>query len=130
MGLDQRCAVILSFAWTTPALLAREKGVTRRDYSDEQMAKWVKLVGKLADAYDRSPRVHGKKVATIRVLGVRREPIRRMLDDPGYARSEWTAEGGARLWPTVEEFLSTGWGRVHGDPVRIEFEVVSLEGAS
>jgi hypothetical protein len=122
--------VILSFAWTTVSLIRRLKRVTRRDYADEQMAKWVKLVGKLADAYDKSPRVGGKKVATIRVLDVRREPIRRMLDDPEYARSEWVAEGGDLLWPTVEEFLSTGWGRVNGDPVRIEFEVVSLDGPS
>lgn len=112
--------MILSFAWTTKAVRKRLKTVTRRDYSDAQMAKFKH--GDLADAYDKLPRGGGKKIETIRIVSVHREPISMMLSNRAYAESEWKKEGGAICWPTVEEFLQTPWKDTHGDPVRIEFE--------
>lgn len=112
--------MILSFAWTTPAILARVKTVTRRDYSDEQMAKFKH--GDLADAYDKLPRARGNKIGAIRIVSVHREPIAMMRANRAYAESEWKKEGGSLCWPTVEEFLQTPWKDTHGDPVRIEFE--------
>lgn len=58
--------MIISFAWTTPALLAGAKNVTRRDW-DGSYARQFRA-GALVDAWDRSPRTRrGRKVATIRL---------------------------------------------------------------
>jgi uncharacterized protein YqfB (UPF0267 family) len=60
--------MIISFAWTTPALLAGAKTMTRRDWKPEHAARFK--AGLLVDAWDRSPRVgrgKARKVATIRV---------------------------------------------------------------
>ena len=56
---------IISFAWTTPALLARRKTVTRRDWVDHHAALFHK--GDLIAAYNRQPRFGGHLVATIRL---------------------------------------------------------------
>ena len=58
--------MIISFAWTTPALLAGRKSVTRRNWKPSHAAKFRK--GMVSDAWDKSPRFHGKDVATIRLL--------------------------------------------------------------
>ena len=55
----------MSFAWTTPALLAGAKTVTRRDWKPKY-ARWFQR-GELVAAFDRSPRYGGKRVATIRL---------------------------------------------------------------
>lgn len=61
--------MIISFAWTTPALLAGEKTVTRRAWTPEHAARFRE--GDLVDAWNRSPRVGrsrgARKVATIRL---------------------------------------------------------------
>ncbi len=59
--------MILSFAWTTPALLAEpcQKSVTRRDWSDKHAAKFHK--GQLVEAWNRSPRYGGRPVAIVRL---------------------------------------------------------------
>lgn len=55
----------ISFAWTTPALLAGRKTVTRRDWKES----WARSFreGELVGAYDRQPRFQGKQVAVIRL---------------------------------------------------------------
>ena len=58
---------IISFAWTTPALLAGRKTCTRRDW-DERYAQSFKA-SEMVQAYDKSPRVGGKKVAVIKLVG-------------------------------------------------------------
>lgn len=60
--------MIISFGWTTPALLAGQKTVTRRDWSPKHAAKFKD--GMLVDAWNTSPRnVHmsPRKVAVIRL---------------------------------------------------------------
>lgn len=58
--------MIVSFALTTPALLAGAKTVTRRTWSPKTAAKFK--AGQLVDAWDHVPRVTGaKKVAVIRI---------------------------------------------------------------
>lgn len=57
---------IISFAYTTPALLALAKTVTRRDWKPEHAAKFKR--GMKCWAYDRSPRVGGHAVAVIRLI--------------------------------------------------------------
>ncbi len=58
--------MIISFAWTTPALLAGAKTMTRREWSAAHAAKF--RAGQLVDAWDHVPRVKGaRKVGTIRI---------------------------------------------------------------
>jgi hypothetical protein len=55
--------MIISFAWTTPALLAWQKTVTRREWVPSHAAKFH--AGDTVDAYDKSPRAKGQKVGEI-----------------------------------------------------------------
>ena len=57
--------VNISFAWTTPALVLAQKTCTRRDWNDDYARRFRD--GELLTAYDRSPRVGGKPVGTIRL---------------------------------------------------------------
>ena len=56
---------IISFAWTTDALLAGKKTVTRRDWDDRYARRFQ--AGDICAAYDKSPRFGGKKVAEIKL---------------------------------------------------------------
>lgn len=77
--------MIISFAWTTPALLGGAKTVTRRSWSPKHAAQFH--AGDLVDAWDHSPRVRGsKKVGVIRLT---RDPWiqnSRELGEDDYAR--------------------------------------------
>ena len=56
---------IISFAHTTPALVAGEKTVTRRNWKPRHAASFAK--GEIVQAWDKSPRFGGHKVAEIRL---------------------------------------------------------------
>lgn len=60
--------MIISFAWTTDALLAGRKTCTRRDWNPAYAAKFT--AGKVADAYDHLPRAHGKKIGDVQIKRV------------------------------------------------------------
>lgn len=68
--------MIISFAWTTPALLAGRKTVTRRNWLNRHADKFE--AGILVDAWDKSPRFKGKKVAVIRLT---QEPVLEWIAD-------------------------------------------------
>lgn len=57
--------MILSFGYTSPALLAGAKSVTRRDWKQQHADRF--RPGQIVDAYDRSQRVGGRKIAEIRI---------------------------------------------------------------
>lgn len=60
--------MIISFGWTTPALLAGMKTVTRRDWKPQHAEKFK--AGMLVDAWNTSPRnthMNPHKVGTIRL---------------------------------------------------------------
>lgn len=81
----------ISFALTTRQILDRTKTVTRR-------LKWLTLKpGDLLQGCKKCMgRKHGEpleKLSVIRVLHVRREPLRRLLDDPAYGAREIKREG-------------------------------------
>lgn len=61
--------MIISFSWTTPALLAGAKTVTRRDWKDVTANLALRHFHhqKSIEAYDKSPRLGGKRVAWIRL---------------------------------------------------------------
>jgi hypothetical protein len=56
---------IISFAWTTPALLAGAKTCTRRDWKPEYAMRFH--AGDICLAYNKQPRFGGKPVAKIRL---------------------------------------------------------------
>jgi len=66
----------ISFAWTMEALLAGLKTATRRDWTNSHAAKFHE--GDLVDAYDRNPRIGGKKGAVVRLTVT---PFRQWLHD-------------------------------------------------
>ena len=85
--------MIISFGWTTPALLAGQKTVTRRYWNAKHAAKFK--AGMQIDAWNTSPRnVKGNphKVATIRLAD---DPVLDWSD--GVDSREWQAEGFAYL---------------------------------
>ena len=81
---------IISFAWTTPALLAGRKTCTRREWDDGYARRFH--AGDLIAAYDKSPRSGGKQVATIRLTS---NPYKALTSD--MPDSDWEAEGFAYL---------------------------------
>lgn len=108
---------IISFAWTTEALLSGKKSVTRRTWRECRLQP-----GELVQAWDKSPRAKGKRVGTIRIKGVTREPLAAIAS---YGPEELEREGG--LWRTAEDFIQAfaAVGTTSRDPVwRIEFELV------
>lgn len=82
---------IISFAWTTPSLLAGEKSVTRRDWDADYARRFTR--GDIVLAYDRSPRSGGKPIARLRLTAdVTYEP------DADAPDSDWEAEGFGWFW--------------------------------
>ena len=109
----------ISFAWTTPALLAGKKTVTRRDWSDDYAQKFP--VGSFHNATNKQRRFGGKTIGRIKIVSIRREPLLRMLDDPDYGAKEIELEGG--LWDNAIHFVSSFCDKTGTDYVwRIEFE--------
>jgi hypothetical protein len=109
---------IISFAWTTPALLQGHKTVTRRMWK-----KQLVNPGDLVQAYNRSPRFKGKPVALIKILDIRTEPLSAVTDQ------EEKLEGG--LWGSgreyIKAFLEAYPGMTEDDLVwRIEFKVLKI----
>ena len=77
---------IISFAYTTPALLANRKTCTRR-YWSEPFARRFKQ-NEVVQGWDKLPRNHGKHVAWVRItVDPYFEPMGRMPD------SDYVAEG-------------------------------------
>ena len=81
---------IISFAWTTPALLAGRKTCIRREWDDKYAQGFHE--GDLVAAYDKSPRYGGKRVATIRL---RDNPYQQSTMKVPF--SDWEKEGFAYL---------------------------------
>ena len=56
---------IISFGWTTPPLVARQKFCTRRDWDHEYAVRFLR--GEYIQAYDKSPRYKGRPLGTIQL---------------------------------------------------------------
>jgi uncharacterized protein YqfB (UPF0267 family) len=70
---------IISFAKTTAALLAGHKTVTRRYWKPSHAAMFKR--GDIVQAWDKSPRYGGKKVAEIKIITVYQEDKINAPDD-------------------------------------------------
>jgi hypothetical protein len=83
--------MIVSFGWTTPALLAGAKTVTRRDWKPQHAAKFK--AGMLVDAWNTSPRnvhMNPKRVAVLRLTA---DPYIELSADFDVAGPDDSAEG-------------------------------------
>lgn len=87
--------LIISFAWTTPSLLAGAKTRTRRAWQTPYARQFKR--GMLCKAYDKSPRFHGRQVATVRLTDdPRRQSTKYMTTDNGFVdplNTDWFREG-------------------------------------
>ena len=117
---------IISFAWTTSALLAGRKTCTRRDWSPQYARQFRE--GDLVDAFNRSPRHGGKKVAVIRLTSVTFENTRDMPD------SDYEAEGfgylteiGAKVNGATPDELWAEWRGVWRGMYVVRFKVLDNE---
>lgn len=81
---------LISFAWTTPAIIALRKSVTRREWDPDYAARFSK--GELVTGYDRSPRFRGKPICKIRL---EQAPQRQWSNH--VLPADWEAEGFAYL---------------------------------
>jgi len=119
----------ISFAWTTPALLAGVKTVTRRDWNPEYAARF--RAGQLVAAYDRQPRYRGRQVATIRLT---QPPYRQSTADA--PESDWEAEGfaylermGSKVGKLTPRVLWKAWHVFPQEMWVVRFELVEVVGA-
>jgi hypothetical protein len=82
--------VIISFAWTTPAVVIGEKTQTRRDWSRKTIVAATKVLqaGASVQAYDKSPRFGGKEFGTIRLTQIVAQE-----DSQTIPQEAWQAEG-------------------------------------
>lgn len=120
----------IAFAWTTAALLAGAKRVTRRAWKLDYAARWT--IGDFALAYDNSPRVGGRPVALIRLTA---PPALELLSK--MPESDFDAEGlrwlgdhgqgnfhGQTLTPESARAFFEGWRGSGGSLWVIRFELV------
>lgn len=125
-------AKIISFAWTTPAIRAKRKTVTRRDWDMDYGPRFKK--GDEITAYDRSPRAGGKPIARLILTdNARYEP------DSFAPDSDYEGEGfdfladiyrnGAPAYrvTTSRESFDT-WRKAGGWSWVIRFEVIEVFG--
>src|SRR3990167_4842405 len=119
----------ISFAWTTPALLAGVKTVTRREWNAEYAARFT--AGQLVAAYDRQPRYRGQQVATIRLTQALY--LQSTADAP---ESDWEAEGfaylesvGAKVDGMRPKVLWRAWHVFPREMWVVRFELVDVAGA-
>lgn len=128
---------IVSFAWTSPALISGNKTVTRRGWDDDYARRFKP--GEIVHAYNRSPRHRGEHIATLRIVSVTKEP------DSLTPGSDYEAEGFAWLEAHPDE-LPKGkrlayleavsrdafdeWREDGGESWVCRFEIVEILGAA
>ena len=86
---------IISFAWTSEALLKKKKTVTRRTWKNKYASQFK--VGDRCVAYNKNPRLGGKPIAIIQITDIYKEKLKDM------PVSDLKNEGG--LWKTKKEFI-------------------------
>jgi hypothetical protein len=99
----------ISFAWTTPALLAGRKTCTRRGWKYGWAMGFMK--GELVGALDRQRRFGGKRIALIRIM---ERPYQE--SSAATPESDWEAEGfdylteiGATVGKLTPKAIWTAW---------------------
>jgi hypothetical protein len=130
---------IISFTWTTPALLAGAKTVTRRDWKPEYAARFKG--GDFILACDKSPRAGGRPIALIRLTQAPyHEPLAKMPHTDFQAEGFlWFAQHneaitedmfyrfgyGSLTSPDREKMWFTGWKSCGGTLWVVRFELIT-----
>jgi len=117
---------IISFAWTTPAVLAKRKTCTRRDWNDQYAESFQ--TGELLAGYNRSQRYGGHQIAVVKLTQrPYKEPLRNAPD------SDWEAEGfaylteiGAKVNGITPRELWDMWKQTWDTEWVIRFEIIEL----
>lgn len=122
---------IISFAYTTAALLAGHKTVTRR-YWNPRHANMFKP-GETVQAWDKSPRFGGKKVAEIKIIAIYQENSKDMPDEH-YAKEGFQymldnkipigKRGKYPIW--TDESYWRAWKGAQDDVYVVEFELIKV----
>ena len=134
---------IISFAKTTAALLAGHKSVTRRYWNPRHAASFKP--GEIVQAWDKSPRFGGKKVAEIKILSIVKEDMKDAPDED-YAKEGFVfmATHGISLYKVAKKYWPPDgiviptlryweWWKNHLDengenaPYVVRFEVTNIE---
>ncbi len=117
---------VISFAWTTPALLAGMKTVTRREWNDSYARQFE--AGDLVAAYDRSPRYGGRQVATLRLLcAPYQENIADAPEEDYVAEGlEWMNARGLRANRMPPNLFWSAWRRSRAVVWVVRFELVEV----
>jgi hypothetical protein len=98
---------IISFAWTTDALISGQKTVTRRDWNHDYARSFT---DPLVQAYDKSPRSGGKCVAILRLKSIRHEFDAEAPDD------DYEAEGFEFIYSRLQrKAWADGLDEPHGE---------------
>lgn len=129
--------MIISFAWTTPAVVIGEKTETRRDWSERTImqAKTAATMFKggntyESEAWDKSPRFGGKCFGTIQIIEViAAEDSRAQMPDSAYK-----AEGfhiltllGAKIGKSSPDDVWRFWKEENDEPQTVvKFTLVDL----
>lgn len=118
--------MIMAFQHTTPAMLAGRKSRTRRELKEAHAKKFY--VGMICAAYDKSPRVGGKKVAEIRITGIKKEDISLMpsedYEKEGFAYLE---EQGLIIWGKHPLNAFQDWRDAGGEYTVVDFELLKRD---
>ena len=121
----------ITFAWTTPALLAGAKTVIRQPWTEQKARQY--RAGMLITAYDRSPRHGGRPLAILRLTS---DPELQPLSD--MTEADYEAEGWHWLhehrdlmprWITGSDFSPQAfdaWRQRPGSVWVVRFDVIAL----
>jgi ParB/RepB/Spo0J family partition protein len=120
------------FGWTTPALLAGAKTVSRQTWTPRAARPFV--AGALVEAYDRDPRRRGRRLATLRLLGAPEyRPLAEMPESDYEAEGwRWLNEHPKALSGkgiTAQDFSRDAFARWRARPYSVwvvRFEVVEV----
>lgn len=108
----------ISFAWTTAAVQARCKDVTRREWDDQYAARFQK--GEVVGALDKTFRAGGKQFGTIRLLEKPYKESESQMPDRDYAGE------GFEFLDKFPQFKPKQWANVN---LRAKFEDDRSHGA-
>jgi hypothetical protein len=121
---------IISFAWTSVPLLARRKTRTRRQWDDNYAATFK--LGETVQAYDRSPRFKGKRIALIKILSLEKQDIS-LLAEEDYEKEgfKYMEEQGlkmpGRFANQSPRIAFNQWRNAGGEYWVVDFEFLSKE---
>lgn len=128
--------MIISFAWTTEALLESRKKRTRRYWSLAYAKRFA--VGSSHQAYDRLPRVHGKQVGVVEITKIPHTELTATMTEEDYELEglKYMEEkglyipvrtiDGKKVPPMHPRRFFEAWKEANENPFVIDFEFIPL----